>query len=168
MVILMKLFLLSSLSIFILAGCTTPYQNMGASGGVQSTIIDDNVFQVKASVNGYTQRSVATQYAIRKAAEVSQSLGCNYYSAINNTQQSYDQNISKTNTGLNSVNGEIYYISSTGTKYRLIQPSNYNTYICFKDKPNTVLPGLIFNVKYVLDSPLPSGSGKFKIPNSWR
>ncbi|WP_442881273.1 CC0125/CC1285 family lipoprotein, partial [Acinetobacter sp. ESBL14] len=96
----MKRILFVGLCVLGIQGCTTPYQKMGASGGVESTIIDDNVFQVKASVNGYTQKSVATQYAIRKAAEVSQSLGCNYYSAINNTSQSYDQNTSKTNSGL--------------------------------------------------------------------
>lgn len=47
----------------------------GASGGVEATIIDDNVFQVRASVNGYTHKSIANQYALRKAAEVSKSLG---------------------------------------------------------------------------------------------
>ena len=156
------------ISLLALQGCTTPYQNMGASGGVESTIIDDNVFQVKASVNGYTQKSVATQYAIRKAAEVSKSLGCNYYSAISNTSQSYNQNVSKTNTGLMTTSGGVFYVSSAGTQYKIIAPSSRNTYVCFNDKPNTVLPGLIFNVKYVLSSSLPSGSGKFKVPNSWR
>ena len=164
----MKKILFFSLLALGVQGCTTPYQNMGASGGGESTIIDDNVFEVKASVNGYTQKSVATQYAIRKAAEVSKSLGCSYYSAINNNSQTYDQNTSKTNIGLMTDNGGVYYTSSVGTRYRLVKPSSRNTYVCFNEKPNTVLPGLVFNVKYVLSSDLPSGSGRFKVPNSWR
>ncbi|WP_332606106.1 CC0125/CC1285 family lipoprotein [Acinetobacter sp. ESBL14] len=164
----MKRILFVGLCVLGIQGCTTPYQKMGASGGVESTIIDDNVFQVKASVNGYTQKSVATQYAIRKAAEVSQSLGCNYYSAINNTSQSYDQNTSKTNSGLMTENGGVYYTTSAGTRYRIVKPSSRNTYVCFNEKPDTVLPGLVFNIKYVLSSELPSGSGKFRVPNSWR
>jgi len=163
-----KNFLFFSLLALGVQGCTTPYQNMGASGGVESTIIDDNVFEVKASVNGYTQKSVATQYAIRKAAEVSKSLGCSYYSAINNNSQTYDQNTSKTNIGLMTDKGGVYYTSSVGTRYRLVKPSSRNTYVCFNEKPNTVLPGLVFKVKYVLSSDLPGGSGRFKVPNSWR
>ena len=138
----------------------------GASGGVEATIIDDNVFQVRASVNGYTHKSIANQYALRKAAEVSKSLGCSYFSAINNTSQSYNQNISKVDAGLKTTPNGVYYVSSAGTQYKLIKPSRNNTYVCFNEKPNTVLPGLIYNVKYVLGSPMPTG--KFKVPNSWR
>lgn len=134
---------------------------MGASGGVEATIIDDNVFQVRASVNGYTHKSIANQYALRKAAEVSKSLGCSYFSAINNTSQSYNQNISKVDAGLKTTPNGVYYVSSAGTQYKLIKPSRNNTYVCFNEKPNTVLPGLIYNVKYVLGSPMPTG--KFKV-----
>ncbi|HGW3981557.1 hypothetical protein R4534_10710 [Acinetobacter baumannii] len=162
----MKKIFLAALATVGLQACTTPYQEMGASGGVEATIIDDNVFQVRASVNGYTHKSIANQYALRKAAEVSKSLGCSYFSAINNTSQSYNQNISKVDAGLMTTPNGVYYVSSAGTQYKLIKPSRNNTYVCFNEKPNTVLPGLIYNVKYVLGSPMPTG--KFKAPNSWR
>ncbi|KHX93134.1 hypothetical protein [Acinetobacter baumannii] len=48
----MKKIFLAALATIGLQACTTPYQEMGASGGVEATIIDDNVFQVRASVNG--------------------------------------------------------------------------------------------------------------------
>ncbi|RRR16895.1 hypothetical protein CVV73_25450, partial [Enterobacter hormaechei] len=68
--------------------------------------------------------------------------------------------------GLKTTPNGVYYVSSAGTQYKLIKPSRNNTYVCFNEKPNTVLPGLIYNVKYVLGSPMPTG--KFKVPNSWR
>nr|EKV6049359.1 hypothetical protein [Acinetobacter baumannii] len=55
----MKKIFLAALATIGLQACTTPYQEMGASGGVEATIIDDNVFQVRASVNGYTHKSIA-------------------------------------------------------------------------------------------------------------
>ncbi len=99
----MKKIFLAALATIGLQACTTPYQEMGASGGVEATIIDDNVFQVRASVNGYTHKSIANQYALRKAAEVSKSLGVVISQLLTIQARVTIKNISKVDAGLKTT-----------------------------------------------------------------
>lgn len=58
-----------------LAGCATPYQEMGMLGGVQATQISSDTFQITARGNGYTDPDTVQRYALRKAAETTLSSG---------------------------------------------------------------------------------------------
>lgn len=52
-----------------LAACATPYQPMGALGGVDSVRIDETTLQVTARGNAYTDADQIQRYVLRKAAE---------------------------------------------------------------------------------------------------
>ena len=52
-----------------LAGCATPYQEMGLTGGVQATQVQADLFQVTARGNGYTDADAVQRYVLRKASE---------------------------------------------------------------------------------------------------
>lgn len=81
----------------IVTACTTPYQEMGALGGVTATPISNNEAQIVAAVNGYTDRSVAEQYALLKAAEYTIEKGFGYFAIVSevsdtNRQTSFSYN----------------------------------------------------------------------------
>lgn len=52
-----------------LSACATPYQEMGALGGVQASRITADTVQITARGNGYTDADTIQRYALRRAAE---------------------------------------------------------------------------------------------------
>lgn len=63
--------LISMLMLTVLAGCATAYQPSGLSGGYNEAVaLGNNRYLVSFDGNGYTSRSVAQSYAIRRAKEV--------------------------------------------------------------------------------------------------
>lgn len=151
----MRILLIGIITITLL-GCATSYKNSSGINnlGVKSIIIDDNVFEVTSRINGYTPPYLRREYSIKKAAETAQKLGCTYFVAVGNTKQSFSQVSETVNTGLQKLgNGSLVYVSKSGTQYDVVNPNGMVVkYVCFNEKPDMVLPGLIFNAKYVLQS----------------
>jgi hypothetical protein len=54
---------------FRAAGCATPYQDMGFSGGVLAQQMTANTFRIVARGNGYTGTTTVQDYVMLKAAE---------------------------------------------------------------------------------------------------
>lgn len=52
-----------------LAGCATPYQDMGYRGGVKVIQVDAHTFMVQSQGNAYTDKTMVVLYAVRRAAE---------------------------------------------------------------------------------------------------
>ena len=65
-----------------ISACATPYQEMAALGGVKATRLSSDRAQIVAVVNGYTDRSVAEQYALLKAAEYTIENGYGHFAII--------------------------------------------------------------------------------------
>jgi len=65
--------------LFLLAGCTTPYQPMGFTGGYSDAHIRDNIYFVEVSTNAYTSQTIAAQYFHRRAKELCQENGYRDY-----------------------------------------------------------------------------------------
>src|SRR5580658_8637631 len=53
----------------ILTACATPYQEMGAIGGVKAVRITNDTVQITAAGNAYTDADTIERYALRRAAE---------------------------------------------------------------------------------------------------
>ncbi len=66
-------------SVLLLSGCATPYQDMGLGGGVAANRITSDTFQVVAAGNGYTDAATIQRYVIRKAAEATLAAGFDYF-----------------------------------------------------------------------------------------
>ncbi|MCH2071454.1 hypothetical protein OHW25_04805 [Acinetobacter baumannii] len=151
----MRLILLTLISTLIV-GCSTSYKEASGIGnlGVKATIIDDNVFEVTSRINKNTPPYLRREYSIKKAAETSLKLGCTYFVAVGNIRQSFSQTPEKISSGLQRLNnGALVYTSKTGTQYNVVNPNGMVVkYVCFNEKPEAVLPGLVFNAKYILQS----------------
>ena len=71
--------ILTVCALCLIAACSTPYQEMGVTGGVTATKITETDYQIVSSVNGYTDRAVAEQYALLKAAETTYQAGYDHF-----------------------------------------------------------------------------------------
>lgn len=100
-----------------LAGCATPYQEMGALGGVEAHRIADDTLQVLARGNAYTDPATIQRYALRKAAEATIQAGYDYFAIVG------DQDASR--------RGQVYSGGATGgwrtawlfgTSWEMIKP----------------------------------------------
>lgn len=55
--------------LILLAGCSTPYQEMGLLGGVGAARIDEHTAQIRAQGNGYTAAATIEMFVMLKSAE---------------------------------------------------------------------------------------------------
>lgn len=53
----------------VLAGCQTPYQEDGFTGGVTASPLGENIYRISARGNGYTSSTTIQDYALLKSAE---------------------------------------------------------------------------------------------------
>ena len=124
------------------------------------TQIDTNVFQIGTQVyNGYgttnISRPAVERATLVAAAKKSTSIGCQYFAAIANNAQSLSQTQVQTSgdTFQQNPDGSVQYRTAQGQEYRIVKPSGRsNTYMCFKERPSALLPGLIFNAELVAKS----------------
>lgn len=71
-----------------LAGCATPYQEMGALGGVSAAQTGNDTFRISARTNGYTDPAAAQDFVLMKAAETAQQHGATHFAIIDETDVS--------------------------------------------------------------------------------
>jgi hypothetical protein len=124
------------------------------------TQIDERVFRVATTV--YSGFSVGldssnegiARATIRAAANTAQSVGCPYFAAINNDSQIFRPNSIKATEEFTKLpDGSYIYTAEDGVKFRVVKPSQRGgTFLCFKNKPTALLPGLIYNTELVLSS----------------
>jgi hypothetical protein len=69
-------------AVAMLAACSTPYQEMGFSGGVMATQIDATTVRVHARGNGFTDPATIQDYVMLKAAEETQRLGYDLFQVM--------------------------------------------------------------------------------------
>jgi hypothetical protein len=65
-----------------LAGCATPYQAVGLTGGYTNKKVDDQTYHVEFSGNGYTSRQMVHKYFMYRCAELTQQEGYKYFMII--------------------------------------------------------------------------------------
>jgi hypothetical protein len=70
---------LAALAALALAGCATPYQKMGAFGGVKSVEIASDMAQVTARGAIGTDPDAIERYVLRKAAETTLAAGYDHF-----------------------------------------------------------------------------------------
>lgn len=68
-----------------LAGCATPYQEMGALGGVNAAQTGKNTFRISARTNAYTDPAAAQDFVLMKAAEIAQQNGATHFAIVDET-----------------------------------------------------------------------------------
>lgn len=123
------LFFLCLIVVSSFTGCATAYQAEGITGGFNDTRIDENMFIVTFKGNGYTGLIKSTDFALLRCGEVCKENGFLYFKIIDDKA---DKSTDKAFWGHNSFDTS--------------KPSNRNTIICFKDKPE----GISYNAEYIV------------------
>jgi len=130
---------------YLLAGCATPYQRVGFSGGYSETRLDEHVARVNFRGNGYTGAERAADFCMLRCAELALEHGCRYFTVLQGgdavSYSTYTTPTTSYTTGSVSVYGNTAYGSATtntygGQTYLISKPSTTIMIACSKDKPD--------------------------------
>ncbi|MDQ0010548.1 hypothetical protein J2T07_002738 [Luteibacter jiangsuensis] len=127
-----------------LAGCATGYQTKGWSGGFSETQLSPDTFMVNFAANAYTTPEQASDFAILRAADKSEALGCDHFAILNGAESS--------TTGAVTVNTAAYGDNtavSTGGVFPMVKPNSKLMVRCFKGQPEGVQA---FDVAFIQSS----------------
>ncbi len=148
------------ISIFIVAlffiGCSTQYKSKGWKGGFSETQLDENMYKVYFSGNGYTSSQRAADMCLLRCAELCLAGGYDYFIIIDQkektTNSSYTsptrtRTTARVSSYSNTVNANSY--TTGGQTYNISKPSNTNTILLLEEKPSE---GISYNAKFLYDS----------------
>jgi len=106
-----------------LAGCQTPYQDMGYDGGVSAAPITNNVYRISARGNGFTDPTTVQDYSLLKAAEVTLQSGHTHFIVVdssNATTRDFGQTPGTFQT--NVIGNTAYTTYNPGVTYDIVKP----------------------------------------------
>jgi hypothetical protein len=109
----------------LLAGCATPYQAPGFTGGVASRMITDDTALVVASGNAYTSATTIQMYVLRKAAETTLEAGKEWFLIVDARDQSRSGTMNFGGTAQSTTTYQGYGQFNTNTTYSPPTAINY-------------------------------------------
>ncbi len=107
--------------VIALAGCATPYQKSGFSGGYSDVQLDSNTFNVEFRGNGYTRRQTVETYLLYRCAQLTAEAGYDYFVIVGRDTDTKNQlfatagDYTSNTTGNASFYGNTAYGSATTT-----------------------------------------------------
>src|SRR5258708_33200365 len=125
-------------------------------GGFSETQLDETVFQVRFSGNGYTSGERATDFTLLRSAELALEHDYPFFviveSAHGSSLSTYTTPTQSYTTGSATMYGNTAYGHSTttttgGQTYLIRKPSSMNTIVCFKEKPDGVM--MVYNAEFI-------------------
>jgi len=132
-------------ALLMLAGCATPYQEMGLLGGVAATQISKDTFQITARGNGYTDADTIERYALRKSAETTLGAGFDLFLIGGDKDRSTSMRMSS-----GYAYGGYNWASGWGFSQDLLKPGQTLMVKMFRGElPNPAPPGM-FDARDVL------------------
>jgi len=135
----------------VLAGCSTGYQTKSWSGGFSETQLSADTFMVNFAANAYTSPEQASDFAILRAADKSEALGCDHFAILNGSESAV--------TGAVTVNTAAYGQNtaiSTGGVFPTVKPNSKLMVKCYKGQPEGIQA---FDVAFIQSSI----RGKYKL-----
>ncbi len=142
-----------------LTACATKYQPTGFTGGFSETQIDENVFLVSFTGNGFTSAERASELVLLRAAELASTHGYSYFviadSANTTSQYTVKAPTTYNTTAQASFYGNTAFGQSTttvrgGDTYNVAKPRSARTVVLYKEKPEG--QGLVYSSKFILES----------------
>jgi len=134
-------------TIFHLAGCATPYQSNGFTGGFSETQLAPDVFRVYFCGNGYTSGERVQDFALLRASELSLQHSFKYFAILeqNNSVKSYSYSTpgEAYTTGSVDIHGNTatfsgYTTYEPGKTYTFYKPKTGLLIQCFAEKPDGI------------------------------
>jgi hypothetical protein len=106
-----------------LIGCSTPYQTMGFSGGVEAQQMTSSTYRIVARGNGYTSGTAIQDYVTLKAAETTRQAGGTHFLVISAADASSASYVSTPGQMQTSVVGNTAYSTySPGSTHHIFKP----------------------------------------------
>lgn len=135
----MKL-VLTTLALFALVACATPYQENGFGGGVSASIIDGRHARISARGNAFTDAATIQDYALLKAAEETVSIGKRYFMVVSADDTSKVGQYTTPTQSYTSTTGTVNANTFGNTTYGTYR-GNTNTTVTGGQTYNFVKPG---------------------------
>lgn len=151
--------ILAVAAIVTVTGCATQYQSRGFAGGYSETQLDENVFQVSFSGNGYTSRERAADFTLLRSADLAQQHGFGYFIIISKEDRTgygtYSTPTTSHTTASATAYGNTAYGRATtttygGQTYMIEKPGLSNLIVCFKEKPEG--QAMVYNARFIVNS----------------
>lgn len=145
--------------VLALAGCATPYQSRGLTGGFSETQLDENVFQVSFRGNAYTGRERTADFTLLRSAEVAIENGFRYFIIVDSErysqQSAYTTPTTSYTTGSAFASGSYAYGSATttttgGQTYFYSKPRGTNKIVLVRERPE--VNGIVYDAQFVAKS----------------
>ena len=142
--------------LFFLISCSTQYKSTGWKGGFSETQLDENMYKVYFSGNGYTASQSAADMCLLRCAELCLEGGYNYFIIIDEKQKTTNSSYTtptqthttaRVSSYSNTVRANSY--TTGGQTYNFSKPSNTNTILLLKEKPSE---GISYSAKFLYDS----------------
>jgi hypothetical protein len=143
----------------VLAGCATPYQPEGLSGGFTETQLDTNVFRVSFRGNGATHADRAEELALLRSADLTLKNGFTHFVIIDAHSRSQLGTYTTPTQSYTTANATAYGNSAYGTArtttyggqtFLISKPSTTNTIMCFSGKPD--IQALVYDAQFICNS----------------
>ncbi|RTZ13596.1 hypothetical protein EJ063_19505 [Vibrio aquaticus] len=144
--------------LLLLGGCATTYQSQSFTGGYSETQLDENVFVVSFEGNGYTTKKRAAAFTMLRSAELTVNNGYAFFAVIDSDSHTINSSYTTPTTAHTTANVSGFGNFATGTAtttfsggqtYAISKPSNTNTIVMFKERPDNVFT---YNAKFVMKS----------------
>lgn len=127
----------SGLIMLLLVGCSTPYQEMGFTGGVKAQQMTADTYRISSRGNAYTGATTVQDYTLLKAAETTKSVGGTHFLVISASDASRSGAIISPGQATTTFHGNTASTTySPATAHNYIKPGQ-DTYI----RVVTVAPG---------------------------
>lgn len=142
-----------------LSACVTVYQREGFSGGFSETQLDENIWRVTFSGNGYTREQRAEDLALLRSAELTLEKGYTHFGLAGSKSSSetgaFTTPTTSHTTGSAYGSGNYVYGNATTRSYGgqtvfVSKPSTTNTVVMFKGKPD--VQGMVYDAKFICQS----------------
>ena len=107
----------------LIAGCSTPYQNMGFGGGVEAQQVTADTYRILSRGNAYTSKTKIQDYTLLKAAETTRQAGGTHFVIMGGEDASRAIYLSTPGTATTTYSGNRAYTSfDPGSVDKLIKP----------------------------------------------
>jgi hypothetical protein len=77
----------------IATGCSTSYQKMGFTGGVEELQLSENAWRVTGSGNGFTSREKVANFVLLRSADLATQNGYKYFIFVDQQQWNENQSV---------------------------------------------------------------------------
>jgi len=135
--------------LILVAGCSTPYQKMGYTGGHDDFRVTENEFEITFRGNQYTREEQVSRFVLRRAAEVTLENGFTHFTSLFEHDRSrvgvHHSSSDSTNMYANAYGSSVYGHGTTfssGYSKIVVKPATSMRIRCFKT-PLPEMEGLV-------------------------